>query len=366
MPGIELEIDDDVFSSRQKPFNSFLAALRNTKSRKLATGGVLLLICSVFLWVTFLAPSVSSFNSDDSDENIPAASRHPQFRDLVLVKTLDPSLLPRSSKDKTEVGSGKKRLLFVGDIHGCKKELEALLKKAKFNPVHDHLVAAGDVVTKGPDSPGVVDLLRKYGASCVRGNHDDEILAIAHRLRSKEAESSDDAVEAGRLDAVHKLAKSLGDKHLEYLQSCPIILRIGELKAFSGEAVVVHAGLVPGQSLESQDPFAAMNMRIIDTSTNIPSENHNAKGSTDWYKLWNKNPRLSPTYDQLARSETESRRSAKPVTVIYGHNARKGLQLHKHTKGLDTACARGGKLTALVVDGDGKQEVIQVKSKQHH
>ena len=40
----------------------------------------------------------------------------------------------------------------------------------------------------------------------------------------------------------------------------------------------------------------------------------------------------------------------KDLTVVYyGHDARRGLNLKQYTKGLDSGCDRGDKLTAMVV-----------------
>jgi hypothetical protein len=39
-----------------------------------------------------------------------------------------------------------------------------------------------------------------------------------------------------------------------------------------------------------------------------------------------------------------------------------GLQLKKHTKGLDTGCVKGGRLTALIYPGE---EVISVKCQDY-
>lgn len=49
------------------------------------------------------------------------------------------------------------------------------------------------------------------------------------------------------------------------------------------------------------------------------------------------------------------------MTVIYGHDAKKGLNIREYTKGLDSACVSGGKLTALVIEGGGKQSLVQVR-----
>lgn len=71
-----------------------------------------------------------------------------------------------------------------------------------------------------------------------------------------------------------------------------------------------------------------------------------------WTHLWNKS----------------QRRLSHPTTVVYGHAARRvpynhtltdiqGLQLEKHTKGLDTGCVKGGRLTALIYPGEKEVSV---------
>lgn len=64
-------------------------------------------------------------------------------------------------------------------------------------------------------------------------------------------------------------AKSLRPEHRAWLDSLPLILRIGDLGPRYGEVIVVHAGLVPGIPLESQDPDAVMTMRTL-----LPSSGH--------------------------------------------------------------------------------------------
>lgn len=48
------------------------------------------------------------------------------------------------------------------------------------------------------------------------------------------------------------------------------------------------------------------------------------------------------------------------TTVIYGHDSYNSLSLKTYTKGLDTGCVDGGKLTALVISDGGEQKVVQV------
>src|SRR5262245_38667641 len=65
--------------------------------------------------------------------------------------------------------------IVVGDVHGCLDELRRLLAAAGYR-AGERLVLGGDLVAKGPDSPGVVQLVREEGAAAVLGNHDDHVL----------------------------------------------------------------------------------------------------------------------------------------------------------------------------------------------
>ncbi len=85
----------------------------------------------------------------------------------------------------------------------------------------------------------------------------------------------------------------------------------------------VHAGFIPGVKLTQQNPRLMMNMRsVLDdgtvTAKNVP---HCA-----WAKLWRG-----------------------PQTVVFGHDAFRGLQQYEFAKGIDTGCVYGGRLTALLL-----------------
>jgi hypothetical protein len=64
------------------------------------------------------------------------------------------------------------RTLFVGDVHGCARELELLLEKTR--PTRVLLV--GDLFTRGPDPLGVWRLVDQHGLESVRGNQDQRVL----------------------------------------------------------------------------------------------------------------------------------------------------------------------------------------------
>ena len=75
----------------------------------------------------------------------------------------------------------------VGDVQGCFKELEALLKKVKFNKEMDQLIFAGDLVNRGKDSHKVLEFCinNKKSVSGVLGNHDFYLLYLIEHKKKK-------------------------------------------------------------------------------------------------------------------------------------------------------------------------------------
>lgn len=66
-------------------------------------------------------------------------------------------------------------LIAIGDIHGCARTLEVLLRRLAPTP-DDHLVFIGDYIDRGPNSKGVIDQLllleRQVQCTFLRGNHE--------------------------------------------------------------------------------------------------------------------------------------------------------------------------------------------------
>mgnify|MGYP001812815746 FL=1 len=200
------------------------------------------------------------------------------------------------------------RTLIVGDLHGCREELEDLLDESGWER-GDQLVAVGDLVAKGPDSQGVIRLLQDIGGRAVRGNHDQ------HCLRWWDAKRSGEPLP--KLRPSHQaVAEVLEESDWIWLAGRPLWLELPE-----HDALVVHAGLLPALPLEEQDPYDLMNMRsILDDGT----ASRSYEEGTPWAALW-PGPRL----------------------VVFGHDAVRGLQTRRHAIGLDTGCVYGGWLTGL-------------------
>lgn len=321
---------------------------------------VALLIATWIGWTWFIQPDWEKNKELESQLNVKPTSvfgsnMRPEFSDMTQVKTLDSALLPSEHQLM-------QRLVVVGDVHGCKEELQKLLEKVSFRSATDHLILTGDMIDKGPDSPGVVDLARELSASSVRGNHEDRMLLALNDMRAHHASLPGPQEDPGRtVDTLDEesfshgdykaraLARQFTDKQIRWLQQCPVILRVGEIGGM-GEVVVVHAGLVPGVPLERQDPFQVMNMRTIDLDTRLPSD---GREGTAWEKLWN--------HEQAKLLEKER------STVIYGHDSKRGKNILKYSKGLDSGCVNGGRLTAMVIGaskkGKAKTKIVSVKCK---
>ncbi len=77
-----------------------------------------------------------------------------------------------------------KRILAIGDIHGCRSSLEHLLEAVELTS-DDFLITLGDHINRGPDSQGVLDLLislaKSHPVISLQGNHESMLLG-ARRL----------------------------------------------------------------------------------------------------------------------------------------------------------------------------------------
>jgi hypothetical protein len=198
------------------------------------------------------------------------------------------------------------RTVIVGDVHGCTGELQELLERTRFAEGTDRLVLVGDLVARGPDSAGVLELVRRLGARAVRGNHDDKLLAAQRGVKALGPDHE-------------RVAQSLTEEDWRTLEAMPLWIDLPE-----HDVRVVHAGVLPGVDLDRTPPEALLTIRTV-----------RSRGR------WSDEPDAGPLWGSLYHG---------PPHVVFGHHARPEPQLHEWATGLDTGCVYGGRLTALVLD----------------
>ena len=216
------------------------------------------------------------------------------------------------------------RVIAIGDVHGCLDELQMLLRRCDYQP-GDLVVFLGDLVSKGPDSLSVVQMAREIGAIGVRGNHDFEVIRWHQAITS----GADPPV----IGSEHfHIAAGLSKADLKWLYSLPWFISSKALGA-----LFVHAGFVSGIRLNKQNPRLMMNMRSILPDGTVTSKFFN---NWPWARLWDG-----------------------PQTVLFGHDADRGLQQYEHAIGLDTGCVYGGRLTACILP---EKRLVSVSAKREY
>jgi hypothetical protein len=220
------------------------------------------------------------------------------------------------------------RTFIVGDVHGCRVELEALLDTTKFT-TGDQLVFVGDLVARGPDTLGVLDIVRQVGALVVRGNHEEKLLSW-RREHHAYARGGEPPRPLGRLHA--RVAAELRPVDWSLLSNAPLWIDLPE-----HQARIVHAGVVPGVPIEEQKKKTLLRVRSINTDGE-------PRSTRDGGELWGETYRGPPH-------------------VVFGHNADVRPQLHRWATGLDTGCVYGGRLTALVLR-EGQRVPVDLRARR--
>lgn len=215
----------------------------------------------------------------------------------------------------------------IGDVHGCLDECVQLLRALGYTvagtreapeviaPEGRRAIFVGDLVDRGPDSPGVLRLVMAMVANgsalCVPGNHDVKLMK---KLRGRDVKIS------------HGLAETL-----QQLESEPDDFRraaadwiyslVSHLVLDDGKLVVAHAGMK--EKLQGRASGAVRDFALYGETT----------GETDEYGL--------PVRFDWA---SEYRGQA---MVVYGHTPVPEAEWVNRTICVDTGCVFGGKLTAL-------------------
>ena len=231
----------------------------------------------------------------------------------------------------------------IGDVHGCLNALCSLLEKLGYqrtrdaegkaiNAVHHQgrkAVFVGDLVDRGPESPGVLRLVMGMVAQentrAVLGNHEDKLVR---------------ALEGKKVQTTHGLAGTLAQlaaEPEEFQRDVKNFCRglVSHLVLDRGKLVVAHTGMTEaylGRASARVRAFALYG----DTT-----------GETDVYGL--------PVRYAWAKDYRGS------AAVLYGHTPTLDTEWINCTMCLDTGCVSGGKVSALRYP---EREVVQVPAEK--
>ena len=264
----------------------------------------------------------------------------------------------------------------VGDVQGCDDALGRLLAEIAYSPSRDRLVVLGDLVNRGPGSLAVLRRLAGYGdaATCLLGNHDLHLLAVAHGVRGRHASDRLDDI----LDAPDRAAwiDWLRRRPLAHLQAGWLCVHAGVVPQWDGARTLALAAEVEAM-LRGPDLVAFLQVMY----GNEPAcWSESLAGAERWRFVINTLTRIRfctddgrldfKTKEGAAAAppghrpwfEVPGRRSA-GQPIAFGHWSTLGLIARDDLLALDTGCVWGGRLTAVRIDG-GRREVVQVACRQ--
>ncbi|MGW2897163.1 polynucleotide kinase-phosphatase [Streptomyces sp. NPDC001212] len=207
----------------------------------------------------------------------------------------------------------------IGDIHGCSAELDALLAKLGYadgaHPEGRTAVFVGDLVDRGPDSPGVLrrvmSMVEAGDALCVPGNHENK---YGRHLKGR------------KVQPTHGLAETIAQME-------------GESEEFKARVREFIDGLVSHYVLDGG--------RLVVSHAGLPEKYHGrTSGRVRSHALYGDTTGETDEFGLPVRypwAEDYRGRAA----VVYGHTPVPEATWLNNTLCLDTGAVFGGKLTAL-------------------
>ncbi|MFJ8956447.1 polynucleotide kinase-phosphatase [Streptomyces sp. NPDC102381] len=207
----------------------------------------------------------------------------------------------------------------IGDIHGCASELDTLLGKLGYvdgaHPEGRTAVFVGDLVDRGPDTPGVLrrvmDMVKAGTALCVPGNHENK---LGRWLKGRNVQHTHGLAET---------VEQLGGESEEFRAEVRTFVEglVSHYVLDGGKLVVCHAGLP--EKYHGRTSGRVRSHALYGDTT----------GETDEFGLPVRYPWAEEYRGQAA--------------VVYGHTPVPTATWLNNTICLDTGAVFGGKLTAL-------------------
>lgn len=207
----------------------------------------------------------------------------------------------------------------VGDIHGCASELEALLGRLGYrdgvHPDGRTAVFVGDLVDRGPDSPGVLrrvmSMVKSGNALCVPGNHENK---YGRYLKGRNVQHTHGLAET--IEQMETESEEFRAEVREFIDGL-----VSHYVLDGGRLVVCHAGLP--EKYHGRTSGRVRSHALYGDTT----------GETDEFGLPVRYPWAEDYRGRAA--------------VVYGHTPVPDATWLNNTICLDTGAVFGGKLTAL-------------------
>lgn len=207
----------------------------------------------------------------------------------------------------------------IGDIHGCAAELETLLGKLGYDdgvhPAGRTAVFVGDLVDRGPDSPGVLrrvmSMVGSGNALCVPGNHENK---YGRHLKGRKVQHTHGLAET--IEQMEGETDEFRSQVREFIDGL-----VSHYVLDGGKLVVCHAGLP--EKYHGRTSGRVRSHALYGDTT----------GETDEFGLPVRYPWAEDYRGRAA--------------VVYGHTPVPEATWLNNTICLDTGAVFGGKLTAL-------------------
>lgn len=232
-----------------------------------------------------------------------------------------PHTPPARLVDITEAIHGKK-VLIVGDLHGCKDELDDILAMAVgygFRVGEDCIVSTGDLCDRGPKIVECFDFfMNTPNTYVVNSNHEDKFLRYLmgnpvqlHTLAATIEQFKDRLMD-----------REYYEKLVAFVRGLPEVIKFRD-------CVVAHAGLSPAMPLDTQDVNTCLRSRVTPVDP-----------------IWKE-------------------------TAFFGHEVKESWAspLSDKVFMLDAGCVFGNKLRACLVEhslGGSSMMVMEVMARDNH
>ncbi len=251
-----------------------------------------------------------------------------------------------------------KRTIVIGDLHGCLAEAEELLDKCQVT-VNDRVILLGDLVDRGPDSAGCVDLAmrleaRQSAPACILGNHEEKMIFYQDIERQKGHVNI-------QIPTHIDTRMQLKPEHYDYFRRLPKFIRLPEYNA-----VCVPAGVWPGRPIEEQTDRHLLHIQAINPYDKWGNLHRHKDAERS---LWSsKCPPDEPGWAFWTKFWTG------PEKIIFGHSVLNKPLVTEHVIGLDGGGCFGLELWALELPTweivkqrcDGKHDQQDLKRHGNH